>query len=123
MKGLIIILIGIIVLFGAGCINSKITETESFYENDKITRTVVKIYPAPHAVKTITFGIDIGIDENKIPRVRFGIVKCEYVVGNDKVMPTIDEEYKDISLLVGKGSVKSKFGVTVFNKTKDKESK
>ena len=113
----------ILFIFLTGCINTEITETETFYNSDKITRTIVKTYPAPHAVKTITFGIDIGIDENKIPRVRFGIVKCEYVVGNDKVMPTIDEEYNDISLMLGKGTVKSKIGVTIFDKPTKKENK
>ena len=119
MKGFTFTLIGLLVLLGTGCVNTQITESETFYTNDKVTKTVTKTYPAPHAVKTITFGIDIGIDENKIPRVRFGIVKCEYIVGNDKVMPTIDEEYNDIHLLLGKGTVTSNFGVTVFGEVKE----
>ena len=120
MKNIIMLLILVLLV---GCVNTKITETETFFENDKIVRVTEKIYPAPHAVKSIGFGLKLGFEvETKIPILWFGILKREYIVGNDKYIPTIEEEYNDINLLLGSGSAKSKFAVSVFDEIKDKEN-
>lgn len=111
MKRLILLLPLLLILL-TGCVNSQITERTIHYVNNIKVKEVIKTYPAPHAVKSLTFGIDIGIDENKIPRVRFGITKYEYIVGNDKSFPLIYDNYKDINLLLGSGSANSIMEIT-----------
>jgi hypothetical protein len=105
MKTILLILI---VLSLSGCVNTQIKETITEYSNDKIVKVISKEYPAPHAVKSIWFGLKIGVDvETKIPIVWFGILKREYIVGNDKSFPYINDNYEDINLLLGSGSSNS----------------
>ena len=99
-----------------GCVNSQIEEITTKYENGIKISEKIKRYPAPHAVKSIGFGLKIGFEvETKIPIVWFGILKREYIVGNDTFAPVIDENYKDINLLLGSGSATSYIGIEKIN--------
>ena len=111
----LIILIALIVLL-TGCVNSQIEEITTKYENNIKVSEKIKRYPAPHAVKSIGFGLKIGFEmDTKIPIVWFGILKREYIVGNDKSHPMIYDNYTDINLLLGSGSANSIMEINYIN--------
>ena len=101
-----------------GCINPQTTiiETE-YYKTGEIKNKTITTKTQAHAVKQICFGLKIGLElESKIPIVYFGIIKREYIVGDEKVLPFIDEDYSDINLLLGQGWVTSYMGIEKLKK-------
>lgn len=102
----IILLMALTILL-TSCVNSQIEERSISYENGVKIKEKIKRHPAPHAVRSVGFGLKIGIDENKIPIIWFGILKREYIVGNDKFSPSISDEYEDINLFLGAASIKT----------------
>jgi hypothetical protein len=51
-----------------------------------------------------TVGLQIGVDEQKIPTVRMGYIRAEGGAVNNGQRLTLEREFRDISLLTGKGS-------------------
>lgn len=112
-----LILLTVLTMLLTGCVNSQIEERNIKYKNGIKISEKIKRYPAPHAVKSIGFGLKIGFEvETKIPIIWFGILKREYIVGNDRFSPSINDEYEDINLFLGAASIKT---IMQINKVKD----
>ena len=107
-----ILLAVFLIMYCTGCVNPKSKVTEITYKSGEVQKIKITEKVQPHAVKQICFGLKIGFElETKIPIVYFGIIKREYIVGDNKFMPFIDENYYDINLLLGQGWVTSYMGI------------
>lgn len=99
-----LILLPLIVLL-SGCI-SPLTKQTTWYNKDTgiKVKEVIEQKSQSYIIKSLGFGLKIGIDENKIPIVWFGIVKSEKMVASDNHTAKLKDDYKDISLVTGSGS-------------------